>query len=359
MVTAASKRLDAEEIKKQAQGQWLNIFQAICPGMFDEAIDNLGSHVTCPLHGGEDDFRFLRRGSKRGGNTADVGAAMCTCGSYPNGLAVLMRATGEPFYSVLQMVDEYLNGHAVARQVVKPVYVPKPKSFERELSDEEILAKVNSLWAAGKPLNLRDTPYYLSRGISPRVLEQLRDVRQINSLGYYHKGERLGSYPALLAVMRKVTGEPIAVHRTWLTPDRKDKAPVPKAKKLTLSPGVSGAAIRLFDLEDSDVLGLTEGIETALAARQLAMGRYWPELGNIPVWACFAERNLRSFMLPEEVKRRVRKIVVFADNDESGTGICAAQAFKARMAEEHPELEVDIKLPPVMGWDWLDVLVNL
>lgn len=358
MVKNDHKRLDSDEIKKQAQGRWLNIFQAICPGMFDEAIDHLGSHVTCPLHGGKDDFRFLRRGSKRGGNTADVGAAMCTCGSYPHGFAVLMRATGEPFYSVLKMVDEYLNGHAVARPVLQPVYVPK-KSFERELSDEEMLAKVNSLWSAGKPLDLAQTPYYLSRGISSRVLDDLRDVRQINSLGYYHKSERLGSYPALLAVMRNVAGVPVAVHRTWLSQDRKDKAPVPKAKKLTMSPGVSGAAIRLFDLEGSDVLGLTEGIETALAARQLAMGRYWPELGNLPVWACFAERNLRSFQLPEEVKATVRKIVVFADNDESGTGIRAAQEFKSKMAEENPGIEVDIKLPPVMGWDWLDVLVSL
>jgi hypothetical protein len=57
--------------------------------------------------------------------------------------------------------------------------------------------------------------------------------------------------------------------------------------------------------------------------------------------------------------KTLRKIIVFADNDENGTSYEAAMAFKERMAIEHPHLEVEIRMPEVVGLDWLDVLVNL
>lgn len=348
-------------LRQQAQGRWLEIFQALCPGMFDDAIHNLGTHVTCPFHGGEEDFRFLKRGTKKGGSTREVGAAMCTCGSYTDGFSVLQRATGARFPDVLKMLDEYLNGVAVRAPVLIQAPVRTPE--EDKDRDAKVLAKVNNLWQAGKPLNLAETSYYLERGISKRVLADLQDVRQMASLGYYtmQKGElvKLGSYPALLALMRNAKGEPVAVHRTWLSKDRCEKAPVPKAKKLSETPDARGAAIRLFDATGSDTLGLSEGIETGVSVRQLAMGRYWPELGLVPVWACYAERNIRSFVIPPELLPTLKRIIVFADNDENGKGLEAATEFKERMAVEHPDIEVVIKLPPVVGWDWNDVLLNL
>lgn len=351
--------LTADLLRPQCQGRWLEIFRAICPGMFDEAIANIGNHVTCPFHGGEEDFRFTKKPSKKGGSTAQCGVAMCTCGFYTDGFAVLHKAMGGRFYDVLKAINEYLNGATpvavtyTAPERIKPV----------DRSDDEILAKVNALWEAAKPIDLSTTPYYLERGMHPRAIERLQDVRVLATLGYYvrEKGEivKKGSFPAILAAMRDANGKLVAVHRTWLSKDRKDKAPVSKAKKLSETPGVVGAAIRLFNAKGSDVLGLTEGIETALSAKQLAKGRYWPELGDIPVWACFAERNIRSFQIPDELRPTLRKIVVFADNDENGKGLEAATEFKERMEKEHPEIEVEIKLPHIVGWDWNDVLVNL
>lgn len=359
-------KLTAALLHPQAEGRWLEIFQYMCPGMFDEAIRHMGTHVTCPFHGGENDFRFVKRGTKKGGNTAQTGVAMCTCGVYADGFAVLHRAMGGRFIDVLKEVNEYLNGPTVqtpapAKKWVPPVKVESPE--EQAARDAELLAKVKSLWSNGKPLDLNTTPYYLERGLDPRILADVQDVRVMASLGYFHRDNnelvKLGSFPAILALMRDPQGNPVAVHRTWLTPDRKGKAPVPKAKKLSASPGVAGAAIRLFDAEGSDVLGLCEGIETALAVRQLTQGRYFQGLGPIPVWACFAERNIRNFHVPESMLASLSKIIVFADNDERGTGMAAALEFKERMKVEHPHLTVDIKMPEVTGWDWLDVLVNL
>lgn len=367
MTTNRLPKLTAAMLHPQAEGRWLEIFQYLCPGMFDEAIRSIGAHVTCPFHGGENDFRFVKRGTKKGGNTAQTGVAMCTCGVYADGFAVLHRAMGGRFIDVLKAVNEYLNGPEIQAPA------PEKKKFTpvvRELSaaeqaekDAELLAKVRSLWSNGKPLDLKTTPYYLERGLHPRILEDIQDVRVMASLGYFHRvGEELqkmGSFPALLALMRDHLGNPVAVHRTWLSKDRTEKAPVPKAKKLSASPGVAGAAIRLFNAEGSDVLGLCEGIETALAVRQLTHGRYFQGLGPIPVWACFAERNIRNFQIPESLLSTLTKVIVFADNDERGTGMAAALEFKERMKTEQPHLVVEIKMPEVTGWDWLDVLVNL
>lgn len=354
------RRLTADLLRQECSGRWLEIFQYVCPGMFDDAIANLGSHVRCPFHGGENDFRFTKKSSKKGGNTADCGVAMCTCGAYTDGFAVLRRALGGRFIDVLKRIDEYLHGDVVTKA---PPRAPKAISADKVRTDDEILAKVNSLWSARKPFSASTTPYYVERGISPAILKEVQDVGVLPSLGYYVKDKgkivRQGSYPAILAAMRNADDEVVAVHRTWLSKDRRAKAPVNDPKKLSETTGAAGAAIRLYDAVGSDVLGLTEGIETAHGVRQLAIGGYWPELGKIPVWAAYAERNIRSFVIPKWLLPTLRKIVVFADMDANWTGIKAALAFKARMAMEHPDIEVVIKVPHVFGWDWLDVLDNL
>lgn len=357
--------LTAASLHPQAAGRWLEIFQYLCPGMFDQAIERLGNHVTCPFHGGENDFRFIKRPTRKGGNTAQTGVAMCTCGVYHDGFDVLHRAMGGRFIDVLRAVDEYLNGPSKsARTTARKTFTPyvEPTKAEQDAKDAEILDKVKALWSNGKPLDMAQTPYYHKRGIALPILDDIQDVRVMASLGYFEQVDgdfhKIDSFPALLALMRAPDGNPVAVHRTWLSKDRTEKAPVAKAKKLSMSPGVAGAAIRLFDAQDSDVLGLCEGVETALAVRQLTTGRYFPGLGPIPVWACFAERNIRNFQVPPSVLESLRRIIVFADNDERGTGMTAALAFQERMKLEHPELAVEIQMPDVVGWDWLDVLIN-
>jgi putative DNA primase/helicase len=352
-------KLTAELLRPECQGRWLEIFQYLCPGTFDDAIANLGVHVTCPFHGGKEDFRFTKVATKHGGSTAQCGVAMCSCGAFTDGFAVLRRALNAPFFEVLKRVDEYLHGDS-APQAPPPVIVPT----EKVRSDDDKLASVKKLWSARKAFSPVSTPYYVERGISPFILKDIQDVGVLSQLGYYKKeGQKLvkvDNFPAILAAMRNAKGEVVAVHRTWLSKDRKGKAPVSSAKKLSETPGAAGAAIRLFDAKGSSILGLTEGVETGCGVRQLAAGGYWPDIGgSIPVWAAYSERNIRSFVVPEFLLPTLRKIIVFADMDASWTGIKAALAFKQRMAIEHPEIEVVIKVPHFIGWDWLDVLDNL
>lgn len=358
-------RIEAATVRQQAYGRWLEIIQYVAPGLFDEALDKLGKHVDCPLHGGKKDFRFIARAPGGKSTTAETGVAMCTCGPFSDGFALLMAATGKSFYTVLTEVHECLNGRSSESRTFVP-RIPiraQPSKEELEKQNAEILNRVHNLWDAGKAVPLSTIPYYAQRGLNVDLLNDVKDVRTMASLGYFvfenNQLQKLGSYPAMLALMRDAKGAPVAVHRTWLSTDKKDKAPVEKAKKLSESPGVAGAAIRLFEAEGSEVLGLAEGIETALAARQLAASGHWSDLTDMPIWATFAERNIRNFQIPASLDSTLKKIVIFADNDESNVGLTAAKTFKDRMKQERPELIVDIKLPPVVGWDWLDALINI
>lgn len=361
----SGKVLSVNTLHTQAYGRWLEIFQAICPGVFDEAIASLGQHVTCPFHGGKDDFRFLRTSSNGRGSTAQVGVAMCTCGKFHDGFAVLKAATGASFREVLDMVDQYLNGYQDLKKAppVKKVIIKEPSLEEMAQKRKELLSKINKLWGAAEKLSLKTALYYQERGINVSSLKGIRDIKFINNLGYYisNNGKLVkeGSFPALLGAMRAPDGELVAIHRTWLSKDGTQKAPVSSPKKLSRTPGCAGAAIRLFDATNSEVLGLTEGIETALGVRQLSNQGHWCDISEkLPVWACFSEANIRNFEVPPELKN-LKRIVVFFDNDSRGTGEKAFIALKDKLSKTHPNLTIEGKGPDKVGQDWLDVAVEL
>ena len=95
-----------------------------------------------------------------------------------------------------------------------------------------------------------------------------------------------------------------AAYKPYMTPEG-IKAPVEAPKKLYAG-GARGGLIRLG--EPSDVLGIAEGIETALSARTLF---------KIPVWSAVSVGGFQNFT---KVPDGVRKVVVFGDNDRSYAG---------------------------------------
>lgn len=147
----------------------------------------------------------------------------------------------------------------------------------------------------------------------------------------------MGHYPALLAMLTSVGGEMVALHRTYLTLDG-DKADVPVVKKLTPACGpLKGACIRLGEAR-AGVIGVAEGIETALAA---AAG------SNLPVVAAYCASNLASWQWPA----CARRIVVFADADKAGHA--AADALRMRALRTGVVCEVHAPSQP--DADWADV----
>jgi hypothetical protein len=190
--------------------------------------------------------------------------------------------------------------------------------------------------------------YLLRRGI-----ESMPDpgvVRLHPALGYYERTDgsekpiRKGTYPAIISWVVDPQGRPVALHRIYLTADGR-KAPVASPKKLMAPSGpIQGGAIRLFPAGPE--MGVTEGIETALAVRQRT---------EMPVWAAVSAALLERWEAPTGT----RLVVIWADLDRSGTGQAAASALRDRLLAEG--LQVACHLPPgpipdgAKGLDWADL----
>jgi putative DNA primase/helicase len=146
----------------------------------------------------------------------------------------------------------------------------------------------------------------------------------------------LGRYllPIMLAAVQRPDSEIVAVHSTLLTTAGKKAAvAVPRVTTGALGFG----AVRLARCDD--VLGLAEGIETALSALQLT---------GIPCWASPGGSRMQRVAIPD----RVRELHIFADNDAPG------RAAAERAANAHSSRRVVLRLAPEGAKDWNDYLVG-
>jgi putative DNA primase/helicase len=112
-------------------------------------------------------------------------------------------------------------------------------------------------------------------------------------------------------------------------------------RKKTMKPvsTIKGAAVRLF--EHRDELGVAEGVETAIACREML---------GIPVWSALSAGGIECFEPPPDVKR----LIIFADNDRNGRGQLAAYRLLNKLSSKIEE--IDVRIPTAPGTDWLDVL---
>ena len=165
------------------------------------------------------------------------------------------------------------------------------------------------------------------------------------ALPYRIDGATVGTWPAMVARLSAPDGRLLALHRTWLTPEGR-KAPTPgPVKKLTPTAGpLAGACIRLGwpgaadDPRAGPLLGITEGIETAMAARCAS---------GVPTVAAYSAGALAGWQWPPNLRR----LVVFADADPAG----AVAADKLRQRARAAGLTVNVMTPTTPGADWCDV----
>jgi putative DNA primase/helicase len=247
-------------------------------------------------------------------------------------LSTLEHATGLTGRALIEYAAELagsapVNGarHPIAETLTKE---QRAENTAREI--ELILARATPLggtagetYLAGRGLQVPDTP----------------DLLFHPDLTYWDT--RTG-YPALVAIVRDVEGEQIAIHRTYLAPDSPVKADVPTPRMMLGS--VASGALRLGEIGASGVVGLGEGIETALSVAQAC-----PEL---PVWAALASGNLEQVVLPPEVTR----VVILADNDGEGVGLKVAERAAGRFHAEGRR--VWFVHPPDAGDDFNDLLLK-
>lgn len=327
------------EIKELAKGRWATVFEELAPELH-EAMANAPNHVPCPVHGGTDGFRLFE-------HYHETGRGICnTCGPQKSGIDMLMWVKGWDLKTTIRHVADFLREDEVD---------PRPEpSFKKEdirpRVDPKIAeARLRRVWQETRPIE--GTPaeaYLLKRGIWRENLSKV--LRYHPKMVYVDNAakRKTGYFPCLIAPVCNIEGKIVTLHRIYLT-EEGDKAPVEEVKKM-MSPRLplNGSAIRLFPAE-YDVLGVAEGIETALAVHAIS---------RMPVWSCVTAGLMEKVEIPGHIKR----LVIWADLDKSGRGQAAAQALANRF--EGTDVSVEVCLPFATlgendkGIDWLDVMLT-
>lgn len=279
------------------RGRWREILPHFMPkGLLD------GKHHPCPKTGGTDRFRFS--------DVQGTGNYFCACSNGQcSGFSLIECQTGMKFAEAASKIEEILGEKGNK---------PKPERTWAERLQAEVVKSKRSLYLEGRGLEV------------PAIL------RWHKSLAYYIDGVEVGRYAAMLApVMRGPKF--LTYHVTYL--NKGSKAPVNPSRKILPGPQIAGASVPLYPA--GKVLGVAEGIETAIAAKMLT---------NIPTWAALNTSGMAKWICPPGVER----VVIFADNDANHAGHAAAYALAHRLAGQ---VQVEIRFPDKHG-DWNDVLME-
>ena len=144
--------------------------------------------------------------------------------------------------------------------------------------------------------------------------------------------------PAMVAIATAPDGKSAAgLHITALQPNGSGKADLRAPRRMFGDLG--GAVVQLAPLPADGVLAIAEGIETALAFRDLT---------GTPCWAALSTSGLRRFTPP----RGLSRLIIAADSDDTGEGVEAARAC----AERASRICNATVMPAPEGQDWNDVL---
>ncbi len=341
-------KYDAKKIKQTALGRWPHILKALAPGLH-YALERAGRHTICPIYGGKDGFRLFK-------DYAETGGGICnTYGSYQDGLGLLQWVNGWNFPQTCEAVAGFLGLDAGETPSIKN-HLPDPGLGLAETKENERRrASLKRVWSHTTPLMTRAAEparlYLARRGLHWRDIDP-KALRFHPGLAYYEECEKVGVFPALIALISDKDGKPVSLHRIYLT-DEGYKAPVKSHKKMMPFPSdrcVTGGAIRLFSIENEPVVGVAEGIETALAVQQAT---------GMPVWSCISATFLEKFQTPDDIEI----LVVWGDLDREINGRAAGQESTQSLVESCRDNQQQALglIPPYplaedrKSIDWLDV----
>lgn len=309
-----------------AVGKWYGILTAL--GVDEMYLRNV--HGPCPVCGGVDRFRF--------DDNEGRGTFYCTHCGPGDGMKLAQLVTGLDFPEVAARID-VLVGNIEARAA--------PQQQQR---DPRIL--LNRIRSGLQPAD-GDTPvrrYLERRGV---LGDKFPAVKYHPSLEYWEKGapgERpklVGKFPAMVSQIIGNQGAPISYHITYLTEDGQ-KAAVPSQKKIMTATGpLEGCAVRLHNwLETDEVLGIAEGIETALAAYKI-FGVKTDAATNSTILKKYLPFSFGKYLL-----NKPKRFIIFSDNDANYEGQAAAYSLACSLSKRN--IEAEVRIPDKVGTDWAD-----
>ena len=272
-----------------------------------------GKHAPCPVCEGRDRFRFDDREGR--------GTFFCShCGA-GDGFKLLQLVKGWSFKQAASEVEG----------IVGTVQAGAPRPVQSDAAKVETCRRLwreSRLVVAGDPVSA-----YLLRRTGIEAAPAC--IRFHPALPYQHDDSSTARHPAMIARVQDADGNGVAIHRTYLT-DCGDKVDVPTVKKVAGSLPPS-SAVRLFPA--SSIMGIAEGIETALSA-SVRFG--------VSVWAAVSSGGMERWTPPPGTER----VTIFGDNDLSGTGQAAAWNLAKRLIAAG--VAVEVKIPDEPGTDWAD-----
>lgn len=265
----------------------------------------------CPSCGGRDRFTLF-----------PDGRFYCRGCGFGDALDLIQKVHNCDLKTVLSMLDS-----GAVWTAPKSVTPEKPRRKDSQWRIKQILKDTTSITTDTVAFK------YLTeiRGFAPEAIpaellaHPCTDYWQEVTPG---KWESIKKYAAMVAPVRDADNKVIALHITFLNPDG-TKANVSSPKKIIGK--CKGGAVKLHS--PSNVLGFSEGIETALAANQLF---------DIPVWATLSA----SIMPHVEIPPGIDDFRIFADNDLAGLNAARKLGrrildLKKRVSAESPTLTND------------------
>ncbi|MCK4788895.1 MAG: toprim domain-containing protein [Desulfobacteraceae bacterium] len=310
--------INFDDVKSRAQGRWISIFRALAIDVRED-----GRHGPCPACSPgdkkSDRFRLDR-------DSAERGTWFCSqCNPQAgDGISLVQKVMDIDFKEAMAAIAQVVGG-------CEKNAVPK----ENRITSEQLRA----MFDKAKKITGNDpaSKYLESRGLK---------VFPGNALWYTPECwevETREKQRAMFGVFQMPDSTAVCIHRTYLSMEN-DKLDIKSPKKLSpaLVGNVSGGAIRLFPLAGK-ILGIAEGIETAIAAHQ--------DL-NIPVWAGVSAQIMEGFVPPDEIDH----LVVIADNDRNFAGQKAAYSLANKVVVQYKKT-AEVMVPVKPGDDWLDQYV--
>ena len=289
--------------KDLVKNKWHEILPAL--GVSSQFLKN--KHGPCPICGGADRFRFDDRGE---------GSWICNqCGA-GDGFDLLIATQKKPFREISKLVQ------SVATNVISDNRPPVEKNEKELRKRQEKLWHSSVAVVRGDPVDL-----YLRNRLGGRTFqsESIRVARLSNKI-------------AMVSKVAGPEGHGVNLHLTWIT-DQGTKADVPVQKQLMAGSLPAGSAIRLSRSER--VMGIAEGVETAISAHLLF---------QMPVWCAINANNLMKWNPPHQLE----ELWIFGDRDQNYTGQAAAYHLAQRLAKK---TKVIVHIPADPYKDFNDVLV--